>query len=98
MYEWHFFVIEKGIRHAAKTLVGCGGPIEADARVAQAGSEQFAKPGKTVCATRDPIGARNRSALESKFDGARCRSCAQRAQRTRASARYCVSSSARLRR
>src|SRR5439155_129594 len=57
MHERYLFVAEKGVRYSEKTRARCHRAPQADAGAVETRREQFAKPGKALRATRDPIGA-----------------------------------------
>ena len=71
MHERDLLIVKEGIRHTAETRARRYCAPEANAGAVEARPEQFAKPGKTLCAACDPVGALDRSAFEQELKGAR---------------------------
>src|SRR5437588_9362261 len=87
MQRRDFLAAKERIRYAAKTRACRDGAIESDAGSAEARTRESQEPGKTLREAGNRLGAFDRSFVQSEFDGARCRSCAERARRARESAR-----------
>src|SRR4051812_7250802 len=59
MHERDFFLVKEGLRHAEETGARCDCASQANASAVETRPEQLAKPGKTLCAACDPVGALN---------------------------------------